>query len=202
MADSCKSLHLLSKTHFKVFFSIGEVYRNRSWYLCKNIKNMFSSSIPYKFSSEILKMQKINHDQLTLNLFLWFFRLWTYKFWFLRTSFNFWGLETESQSKLRFLDGVFHTCDKVRISERENSYNNHDHGNILYIREHYFVLKRIYFFKFFAYGRSSFNLWGLKTESQSKLRFNLIPLSPKYWQFPDVLYRLMQQSNSILILWI
>jgi hypothetical protein len=141
---------------------------------------MFSSSIPYKFSSEILKMQKINHDQLTLNLFLWFFRLWTYKFWFLRTSFNFWGLETESQSKLRFLDGVFHTCDKVRISERENSYNNHDHGNILYIREHYFVLKRIYFFKFFAYGRSSFNLWGLKTESQSKLRFNLIPLSPKY----------------------
>jgi hypothetical protein len=104
---------------------------------------MFSSSIPYKFSSEILKMQKINHDQPTLNLFLWFFRLWTYKFWFLRTSFNFWGLETESQSKLRFLDGVFHTCDKVRISERENSYNNHDHGNILYIREHYFVLKKL-----------------------------------------------------------
>ena len=139
-------------------------------------------------------MQKINHYQPTLNLFLRFFLLWTYKFWFLRPSFNFWGLETESQSKLRFLDGVFHTCDKVRISERENSYNNHDHGNILYIREHYFVLKKLNLVFFISFENVFEKLnslcsvawfdyclhYNVVSLAKIKKHLNLVPLSAKY----------------------
>ena len=97
-------------------------------------------------------------------------------------SFNLWGLETESQSKLRFLDGVFHTCDKVRRSERENSYDNHDHGNILYIREHYFVLKKLNLVFFISFENVFEKLNSKPCKNQKTFKFSTT-LSKIFYNF-------------------
>ena len=61
-----------------------------------------------------------------------------------------WGLETEPQSKLILIDGHFILVTRWE-DQREKTLmiiiimgifsDNHNHGNILYVQEHYFVLK-------------------------------------------------------------
>ena len=66
---------------------------------------------------------------------------------------------------------TFHTCDKVRRSERETLFDNHYHVNIFYVWEHYFVLKVLPCFFHFSWKC----LW--KVEVYLLVRLNLSRLS-------------------------
>ena len=57
-------------------------------------------------------------------------------------SINLWGLETEPQSKLTFIDEHFILVTRWEDQREKTLFDNHDHWNIFNIWEHYFVLKK------------------------------------------------------------
>ena len=82
-----------------------------------------------------------------------------------------WGLETEPQSKLTFIDGHFILVTRWEDQREKTLFDNHYHGNIFYVWEHYFVLKVLPCF-FHSFWKC---LW--KVEVYLLVRLNLSRLS-------------------------